>query len=98
MKKKSPLYFRRWAERAYPIEKHIADMKAEGVTEREFFQAVPDRNTGYFYCTKYDELGSVGTCGKTCDNYDPRNGKSGICSYHRSPVSPDVRKRKTIKL
>jgi len=46
-------------------------------------EAVRVTGEGFFYCKKYNAAGITADsgCGKLCEFYEPRNGKSGICKY-----------------
>jgi len=53
------------------------------ITDLRIVEAKIETGTSYFYCTEYGEIGETGeSCGKTCDKYLPRNGKSGRCKSH----------------
>lgn len=67
------------SEFAYPIEYFDAIMK------RPFslFQAVKEKDSTFFFCVFFELVGEKGACGKGCDAYSPRNGKSGICRNSR---------------
>lgn len=60
----------------------IAQMKLDEIAEKEVFDAKIAKNTGYFFCKQYSEVGEVGQgCGKECTFYVPRNGKNGRCKH-----------------
>lgn len=65
----------------YMLQKHIQDMDDAMIDVLHLHEAKPVYNTDYFYCSHYQEIGdkAQGTCGKMCDHYAPRNGKSGRC-------------------
>lgn len=58
-------------------------MKEEGIPELTIVRAKPDFGSGYFWCKAVDAVGEVseGGCGKMCEHYKPRNGKSGRCKH-----------------
>ena len=57
-------------------------MKEKSLKEIEVYEAIPEKIEGLFYCKEFQEFGETGEgCGKTCDKYTPRNGKSGCCKY-----------------
>lgn len=68
----------------YTIKQIKEDMKEQGISELKVFEAIREVGGDYFYCKKYYEIGdkSEGGCGKICDEYKPRNGKSGRCIHH----------------
>ncbi len=49
--------------------------------------AIPDKSKDYFYCKAKGECyttimdNGLRSCGKECDEYEPRNGKNGVCRY-----------------
>jgi len=60
------------------------------------FEAKIIRNVDMFYCTLVYEVGEKGSCGKSCEGYEPRNGKSGICK-HNFPVYEKTGKKIIVK-
>lgn len=64
-------------------------MKISKTKKVEVFEAKSEHNTGYFYCKQLNKIGKVnGNCNaKKCLLYSPRNKKSGICKYHKLPMS-----------
>ena len=56
-------------------------MRDNEVNELKAFKAVPTSDPYYMYCTRFDEIGEKGNCGKFCEAYAPRNGKSGACRH-----------------
>lgn len=65
----------------YSLKEHLADAKDEGLTEIELFEAVPENVDGMFLCRAVDEYAEEGYCGKLCEKYAPKNGKSGMCKH-----------------
>lgn len=65
-------------------------MKSDGISQMEVEEAEMSTGTGMFYCSALGEVGetSEGGCGKFCDKYKPRNGKSGRCRSHKNVYSP----------
>jgi len=63
-------------------------MYEEDITEIEVFKAIPDKIKGIFWCKHYGFCGqtSESFCGKQCDNYAPRNGKSGCCKRYTTRI------------
>ena len=66
----------------WPLSHHIDCAKSEGLTEVTLYEAIPEKMDGFFFCQHYSEVGEAGNCGKKCEGYKPRNGKSGRCRYH----------------
>lgn len=82
MRRASKYYFRTEDdERCYTLEYHLADAKDEGLTEIELFEAVPEKVDGMFWCRAVDECSEEGYCGWQCEEYEPKNGKSGMCKH-----------------
>lgn len=40
-------------------------------------------NSQFFFCRHFRTMGNKGNCGKWCEAYKPRNGKSGCCKHNR---------------
>ena len=78
-------------ERIYTKEEIIEAMREVNADKVQIFKAVHDNSSEFFYCQKdsevYEKIDSYDwhrTCGIGCDNYIPRNGKSGCCKHNRS--------------
>lgn len=71
-------------ECCYTLEYHLIDAKDEGLTEIELFEAEKETVEGMFYCREADAQTEEGFCGKQCEGYDPRNGKSGMCKHKQN--------------
>jgi len=63
----------------FDLRSHVEDARREGLTEIRLLEAVPEKVSGMFWCKAVDAVGEDGECGRQCQHYDPRNGKSGIC-------------------
>ena len=72
----------------YSLDSWKQFMRATKIKSLVLTENVIDKCTDYFYCTEFDEVGESGHCGKECDKYKPRNGKSGICVNHRRCYEP----------
>lgn len=82
MRMASKYYFRTENdERCYTLEYHLLDAKDKGLTEIKLFEAVPEKIDGMFWCRAVNECGEEGYCGSQCAEYEPKNGKSGMCKY-----------------
>lgn len=55
--------------------------------ELEAYEAERDINSDMMYCQEYGVTGEKGQCGKDCEHYIPRNGKSGNCKHNRHTYS-----------
>lgn len=73
------------AEMCHGIEywQDVADFEERPI---ELYEAKPEYGTDYFYCSNYYFVGikSDSDCGKLCEGYNPRNGKSGRCKHSNS--------------
>lgn len=71
------------SEFCYDLD-HIKDaIHLDGLTEAKVFEAYRITGEGLAWCNELSEVleKSEGGCGKMCNFYKPRNGKSGICSH-----------------
>lgn len=63
----------------------LEEMKEQGLTELQVNLAERVLRTNYFFCKAVGLVGEKGNefdlCGKNCDLYKPRNGKSGCCKH-----------------
>jgi len=71
------------AENCYPESYFQDEMRDNGLTEMTVIEAIPMKSseTEYIYCEEVGDCGDKGECGRACDYYVPRNGKSGMCKY-----------------
>lgn len=76
-------YFQKYDESCYTLDYHLEYMEEHNLETLDVYEAKVEYGTGYFFCKHFDEVDEVGrSCGKICDAYRPRNGKSGICTHH----------------
>lgn len=91
-------YFRQDDDMCFDLETHYDYMEENKLTEMDVFEAKIERNSDYFFCTHFYEVGEKnGTCGKMCKAYQPRNHKKGICKHHGN-VYEQTDKKLTLKL
>ena len=79
---KTKYYFESSSDEICYSESYFLEMMVENKTSAiELYEAIPEKIEGIGYCLKYCEVmeQSENPCGKHCDHYNPRNGKSGIC-------------------
>lgn len=70
------------AECCYPLIHHISHRIIEqGFKEMTLFLAEPVNSADFFFCRNYGMTGEKGSCGRMCEGYQPRNGKSGVCKH-----------------
>jgi hypothetical protein len=51
----------------------------------KLFEAIEQKGVeGYFWCNHFEAVSEKDgmTCGKMCNSYAPRNGKSGCCTHY----------------
>jgi hypothetical protein len=85
------LFFRNEdSERCHERDYFISDMKDAGIKEMTVFKAKIMPTTDFFWCGAIDDacLNGEGTCGVSCDDYQPRNGKNGRCKFHTHCYEP----------
>lgn len=79
----------------------IYEMKELGLHNITVSVAKRYLNTKYFFCKAVNEVCGVGVdhipCGNECDDYEPRNGKSGCCRYRGFCYIPDENERYILK-
>ena len=65
-------------------------MKENHVGELTLTEVKREIKSDYFYCRANDSCGERGDgeCGRLCIDYEPRNGKSGICKHWAHTVEP----------
>ena len=79
MKKK--LYFESEdSELCHTID-YFIDKSDPDQNEITVYVAEPTTIDGYFWCKAVGEVGENGGCGKSCNDYEPKNGKSGMCRF-----------------
>lgn len=79
---KKPLYFKSEDDNFCHDKAHfIEEMKSEKLEQIEVFEAVKANDHEHIWCSYIGEAGDKDNCGKQCDAYKPRNGKSGCCTH-----------------
>lgn len=86
MRSTKKLYFNQVdPDLCYPLS-YFKDMLASDPDAPEvmtLLEAEREYGTGFFTCQHFGQVGeSKESCGKLCEGYAPRNGKSGICKHH----------------
>lgn len=73
-----------------PLSFHLEVLLEDVLTHVRLYPAVMEKGTGDFYCDEFDFVGNsrmasadYHQCGRACDAYAPRNGKSGRCRYSK---------------
>jgi hypothetical protein len=70
---------------AYSKEYLIEQMKERGLNVIKVRKAIRELKTDYYFCKSIGEIGMRGKyhapCGRHCELYEPRNGKSGCCRH-----------------
>lgn len=67
------------AENCYTEDEFQDRMKFNELTEMTVLEANPANGSEYIYCKESGSVGEKHDCGKQCPDYEPRNGKSGMC-------------------
>ena len=85
-KMKAKFYFTELDEtRCFTLVNIIQDMLEQGSDKLKVWEAIRETGSDYFYCKAFETVGMKGEhydkCGKECDQYIPRNGKSGLCKF-----------------
>lgn len=93
------IYFRDNADLCTTISNHLDYMAENGIKEMDVYLAKREVGSDWFFCHYYGEVGvkSEGGCGKMCEKYNPRNGKSGCCTYN-GYVYDQTDIKKTLKI
>lgn len=73
----------------------LNEMKERGLCEIEVYEAKRELGTTYFFCKAVGLVSEHGDgfddCGKSCDLYEPRNGKSGCCKHRGFCYEPGTK-------
>ncbi len=81
-RRKAKYYFRGDDdELCYPLERHVENAKEDGIEELELWEAEPERFESIFWCKAVLAVTEEGHCGKECEDYTPKNGRSGMCIH-----------------
>ena len=95
---KQKYYFRNEAsEMCYTLNYHMEQARDDGLTEIELFTAIHVKVEGIIWCEAFDKCGDNGCCGRQCEDYKPRNGKSGICKHQGKLYVPDEKVKFLVK-
>jgi len=87
------------SEMCYTLDYHLDKAKDEGLTEIELFEALPMKDSLFFWCKKFEALCEHGCCDKMCEGYDPCNKKSGKCQFKQNTMfEPGKKVKFEIKL
>lgn len=86
------LYFCKEFNEAFAYDMDtLKDMaKHEALNQITVTKAIPDPCKDHFYCKEFGfvALKSQGECGKICEGYTPKNGKSGMCKFQGKCYEP----------
>jgi len=66
------------------LRSQVDYMIEHGLCEMDLWLAKREIKSSYFFCKHFGEVGNKteGVCGKSCEGYKPRNGKSGVCFHY----------------
>ena len=73
----------------YPLLQIIAEADRQGLATLKLNLAKRLLAADYFYCKHYDQVGEKGQCGKACNFYQPKNGRSGACRHTGHIYEPE---------
>lgn len=79
------------SEMCYTKDHFIDLMKDNDLTEIEVYPAKMVKGESYSWCTELQDAIETGRgdCGRSCDDYKPRNGKNGRCRFSKNCYEPD---------
>jgi hypothetical protein len=83
-------------EVCYTLEDHRESMEINDLEELKLFEAKTQKVDGFMWCRAIDDVGETGECGKQCEHYEPKNGKSGMCR-NQGKLYEATNKVKTLK-
>lgn len=71
-------------ERCYPLSWHLKGARDEGDATITLLECQPVKEPGIGWCYQYETHieKSDQACGRECDKYAPRNGRTGICKHY----------------
>lgn len=96
------LYFNKKHDEGFwcrPLTEWIKIAKEEGLTEIELIEAEKIKIDDMFMCKIFGAaFDNKQTCGKQCNDYSPRNGKSGCCRHYSTTFYEMSDKKTTIKI
>jgi len=79
-------YFDEHEEAMHTKQYWLDHMRENGIDSMEVRKAQIEYGACYFWCSEYQAtlLKEDNNCGKFCDSYQPRNGKSGRCKFSKN--------------
>lgn len=93
MKAKRFYFLSKDGELCYTLEYVRSYMSWNELDSITIYPAIRTTVPNVFWCNKYELVGdkSEGSCGKECQGYKPKNGKSGCCIHcSRKMYEPSV--------
>ena len=78
-------------EYCYPLNRIVDEMNEQELQQVTVAKAVRETNTNYFFCKAIDlplSKKDDDPCGKSCSDYEPRNGKNGCCKHRGFCYAP----------
>ena len=64
----------------------LEHMREYDIAEIKVIEAIPVTDSKYFTCRAYSDIfvkpPEGEPCGRSCEEYEPRNGKWGICKHY----------------
>ena len=87
------------SEHCFSLEDIKDKMRADNIKTQTVYRAEIDKTVpDFFWCGAMGEVGEKGNCGKQCEDYKPRNGKSGCCKHWGYLYNPNENKELIINL
>jgi hypothetical protein len=77
-------------EGCYPLANLKSRASLMGLRQITVTKAIPINDKDIFFCEALDFAGlkSESDCGKFCNSYSPKNGKSGMCRHQAKCYEP----------
>ena len=87
------------SEICYPLKYFKDKMKDEEIEKMTLYEGEKTYVLGYFWCREFMFPCEKGqdTCGKDCEFYKPKNGKSGCCKHYSNVFYEPSEKIKILK-
>ena len=88
------------SEVCYPLEYVKMLMDLNGLVSLDIYPAVMSKVPNMFWCKHYELIGdkTEDSCGKRCNHYQPKNGKSGCCVHYSNRMYEPADEPITINL
>ena len=95
---KPKLYFERGSELCYTKAAILERLKEQGLRQVEVFEAEKESVPGFRWCRYKGDMIETGSCDRSCEGYNPCNGRSGRCMHLGNNFYTPTDKKVIIKL